>query len=182
MKQKLKVLGFFSPLIIFIIMVLFFWRGLGLDPHAVPSALINTPTPGFNLNRLEQPGVKLNNKIFKGQVSLLNVWATWCVSCADEHPVLIDIAHSKVVPIYGLDYKDNRQDALSWLKRYGNPYRAIGFDHNGSVAINWGVYGTPETFIIDKEGKIRYKQIGPITTEVWQQKLLPIVKQLQRDS
>ncbi len=182
MKQKLKVLGFFSPLIIFIIMVWFFWSGLSLNPHLVPSALLNTPVPEFNLNRLEQPSVKLTNKIFKDHVSLLNVWATWCVSCADEHPVLIDIAHSKIVPIYGLDYKDDRHDAVAWLKRFGNPYHAIGFDRRGSVAIDWGVYGTPETFIIDKQGRIRYKQIGPITTQLWQQKLLPIVKKLQQES
>lgn len=143
--------------------------------------LIGHATPAFNLPSLKKPDVKLSNQLFIGHVSLLNVWATWCVTCAEEHPVLVDIANSHIVPIYGLDYKDNRTHALQWLQHFGNPFKKIGFDGAGDVAINWGVYGTPETFVIDKKGVIRYKQIGPMTHAIWRNKLLPLVLKLKAE-
>lgn len=182
MNKLVNQLKAFIPLLLFIIIGFFLWRGLSLDPHKVPSALIGRNIPDFNLPRLTQPDSLLSNKLFLGHVSLLNVWATWCVACAEEHPILVDIAATKQVPIYGLDYKDSRPKALAYLKQYGDPYQVIGFDRAGKTAINWGVYGTPETFIIDKHGVIRYKQIGPINHKRWQQKLLPMVIALQKQS
>ncbi len=175
--QSIKVT---LPLLLLAFIGLFLWKGLSINPRVVPSVLVNEKTPEFNLPTLVNPQLTLSNRIFKGHVSLLNVWATWCVVCADEYPVLMSIAKTHEVKLYGLDYKDNRKAALKWLNKYGDPFNAIGFDKSGDTAINWGVYGTPETFIIDKEGIIRYKQIGEITNQIWQDKLLPIVKKLQK--
>lgn len=170
------------PLVIFAILLVFLWKGLSLDPHKLPSALLNKPMPPFQLSTVQMPTQLLTDKNLRGHVVLLNVWATWCVSCRAEHPVLMDIARDYSIPIYGIDYKDNRLSTLEWLQQLGNPYTAIGFDGAGNVAIDWGVYGTPETFIIDKEGIIRYKFIGPLTEDAWQNELLPIVQGLQRRS
>lgn len=169
------------PLIIFLFLGYFLWRGLDIDPTVVPSALLNQKTPEFNLLSLENPHIRLSNKIFLGHVSLLNVWATWCATCADEYPVLMQIHSENSIALYGLDYKDNRQTALNWISKFGNPYQAIGFDKTGNTAINWGVYGTPETFVIDKNSIIRYKVIGPITMNIWQKKLLPLINNLERN-
>lgn len=182
MSKRVKLIIFLLPLIIFLAIGLFFWRGLSMNPRLLPSALLNKPVPAFQLPSLLHPQQKLSDKLFQGHVSLVNVWATWCAVCADEYPILVGIAYQNVVPIYGLDYKDNRAHALAWIKKYGNPFKAIGFDKTGSVAINWGVYGTPETFVIDKHGVIRYKQVGPITNKIWQNKLLPLVEKLKRES
>lgn len=179
--KMLRYLKISIPLFVLMLIGYFLWQGLSLNPRLVPSALINKPVPEFNLASLKNPNRMLSNKLFKGHVSLLNVWATWCATCADEYPALIDIAHSKVVPIYGLDYKDNRLAALKWLKNYGNAFVLNGFDESGLTAINWGVYGTPETFIIDKHGIIRYKQVGEITQQLWKDKLLPIVLKLKQE-
>lgn len=170
------------PFILFLILVIFFWRGLHIDPRELPSVLINKPAPQIDLPTLQNTKQLLTTKNLMGHVSLVNVWATWCEACAEEHPVLVDIAATKKIMIYGLDYKDQRNAALNWLHNYGNPYHAIGFDEDGMVAINWGVYGAPETFVIDKQGIIRYKFIGPITQVVWQNEILPIVEKLQKVS
>lgn len=167
------------PLIIFAALAFFLWRGLSLNPRHLPSALINKPAPQFQLATVETPGATFSKKDLLGQVSLVNVWATWCVACREDHPVLMDIAAHSDVPIYGLDYKDDQKKAQQWLKVFGNPYQKIGFDASGNTAINWGVYGTPETFLVDKHGVIRYKQIGPMTHQVWQEKFLPLIKQLR---
>lgn len=177
--NALKQLKVFLPLLILAGIGYFLWQGLSINPRVVPSVLLNEKTPEFNLPSLLQPGDELSNKIFKGHVSLLNVWATWCVVCANEYPVMVNIAHTHEVKIYGLDYKDNRNSALAWIKKYGNAYSAIGFDETGKTAINWGVYGTPETFVIDKNGVIRYKQIGEVTHAIWVNKLLPLVEKLK---
>jgi len=170
---------FLVPLVIFIVMVAFLAVGLGLNPREVPSPLINKPAPAFQLPQLHQPGKTFSQQDMKGKVWLLNVWASWCVSCRQEHPVLMDLAKSNVVPIYGLNYKDPREDAIAWLKQLGDPYVLSIADRDGRVGIDFGVYGVPETFVIDKEGAIRYKQIGPVTPEALRDKILPLVKALQ---
>ncbi len=171
---------FLVPLAVFIVMVAFLAVGLGLNPREIPSPLINKAAPAFQLPQLHQPDKTFSQQDMKGKVWLLNVWASWCVSCRQEHPLLMDLAKSNVVPIYGLNYKDPREDALAWLKELGDPYVLSVADRNGRVGIDYGVYGVPETFVIDKEGAIRYKQIGPVTPEALRDKILPLVKELQQ--
>jgi cytochrome c biogenesis protein CcmG/thiol:disulfide interchange protein DsbE len=169
---------FLVPLAIFVVLVVFLGVGLKLDPRQVPSPLINKPAPSFQLARLDDPQKALSRKDMLGKVWLLNVWASWCGACRDEHPVLVEFSRSGIVPIYGLDYKDTREEALQWLKQFGNPYQASLFDQDGRVGIDYGVYGVPETFVIDKSGTIRYKQIGPITPQILREKILPLIKEL----
>jgi cytochrome c biogenesis protein CcmG/thiol:disulfide interchange protein DsbE len=177
-----KSLKFFLPLAVFIGIAAFLYRGLGMDPHTVPSPLINKPAPQFRLPRLEDPAKTLGTSDFKGKVALFNVWATWCVSCRAEHEVLMKMAKRDGILIYGLNYKDTRPEAKQWLQFYGDPYAANAFDANGRVGINWGVYGTPETFVIDRKGIIRHKVIGPITDEILHDTLLPLIKKLKSES
>ena len=169
------------PLILFIVMVAFLAVGLKLDPREVPSPFIGKPAPAFNLPQLADPGKSFSNANLQGQVSLLNVWASWCVSCKQEHPFLLKLAKQNILPIYGLDYKDEREAGMEWLNRLGNPYTVSVFDADGKVGIEWGVYGVPETFVIDKQGVIRHKHTGPITEESWQKTLLPLIIQLQKE-
>jgi cytochrome c biogenesis protein CcmG, thiol:disulfide interchange protein DsbE len=175
----MRSLRFIVPLALFLVLVGFLWHGLSLNPREVPSPLIGKPAPGFELARLDQPAKAVSEKDLRGQVWLLNVWASWCVSCMEEHPVLVQFARQNVVPIYGLNYKDNRADALSWLAKHGDPYTMSLSDPEGRVGIDYGVYGVPETYVIDKTGVIRYKRIGPVTEEVLAQKILPLVKELK---
>jgi cytochrome c biogenesis protein CcmG/thiol:disulfide interchange protein DsbE len=168
------------PLAIFIILVAFLWVGLWRDPREVPSPLIGKPAPSFALTQLHQPSQTLTNSDLKGKVWLLNVWASWCVSCREEHPLLMRLAASKVVPIYGLDYKDDPGAGRAWLAQNGDPYTASIVDRDGRVGIDYGVYGVPETFVVDKQGVIRYKQIGPLSLEALQQKILPLVRELDK--
>lgn len=170
---------FLIPLGVFAVMVLFLGIGLTLNPREVPSPLIGKPAPAFELSRVADAGQTLSPEDFKGQVALVNVWASWCVSCRQEHPVLLQLARQNVVPIYGLNYKDQREAAQGWLNQHGNPYIASAFDADGRVGINWGVYGVPETFVIDKAGLIRHKHTGPVTPESLDQELLPLIRQLQ---
>jgi len=170
---------FLVPLAVFIVMVAFLAVGLGLNPREVPSPLINKPAPAFVLPQLHQPDKTFSQQDMKGKVWLLNVWASWCVSCREEHPVLMDLAKSNAVPIYGLNYKDKPEDALAWLRQFGDPYALSIIDRDGRVGIDYGVYGVPETFVIDKQGAIRYKQIGPVTPAALKDKILPLVKELQ---
>jgi len=166
------------PLAVFIAMLVFLGAGLGLDPHEVPSPLIDKPAPVFRLQTLEPPSRLLSSEDMRGQVWLLNVWASWCSGCREEHPVLVEFAKTRVVPIVGLDYKDQPDDARRWLANFGNPYVASVSDLDGRTGIEFGVYGVPETFVIDKAGVIRYKQIGPITPKVLHDTILPLVKKL----
>jgi cytochrome c biogenesis protein CcmG/thiol:disulfide interchange protein DsbE len=156
------------------------FQGLYMDPTKVPSPLIDHPAPQFRLPELADPTRTVATEDLKKQVSLLNVWATWCVSCRHEHPLLMQLARQ--VPIFGLDYKDERPDARAWLQRFGNPSVANAFDADGRVGIDWGVYGTPETFIIDQAGQIRYKHIGPITAQDAQEIILPWVQKLRAEA
>lgn len=172
---------FLVPLIVFIVLVGFLAVGLKLDPREVPSPFIGKSAPAFELPQLAEPDKTFGNINLKGQVSLFNVWASWCVSCRQEHPLLIELSRQNILPIYGLDYKDQREDGLGWLKHYGNPYTLSAFDAEGKVGIDWGVYGVPETFVIDKQGVIRHKHTGPITPEAWQKTLLPLIIKLQQE-
>ena len=175
----LKQPRFILPLIIFALIVMLLWRGLELNPTEVPSPLINKPSPTFQSPELFKATQIITNADFIGQVTLFNVWATWCYACALEHDFLMQLAKDHSVNIYGLNYKNDPVLARKWLAEYGNPYKIVAVDQSGSVAIDWGVYGTPETFIIDKKGVIRYKHIGPITADVWAGTLQPIVQKLE---
>jgi cytochrome c biogenesis protein CcmG, thiol:disulfide interchange protein DsbE len=170
---------FLIPLGIFIVLIGFLAVGLRLDPREVPSPLINKPAPPFTLPELMDPQRTVSEKDMLGKVWLLNVWASWCVSCREEHPVLVAFSKRNIVPVYGLNYKDDRKDALAWLARLGNPYTMSIMDRDGRIGINYGVYGVPETYVIDKQGVIRYKQIGPVTPEILDAKIVPLVKKLQ---
>jgi cytochrome c biogenesis protein CcmG/thiol:disulfide interchange protein DsbE len=170
------------PLLIFAALVALLAVGLTRDPSRVPSPLIGKPVPAFDLPRLTEPDRTLGLDDLKGQVSLLNVWGSWCVACRVEHPFLMELAARGTVPIYGLNYKDDRDQAMTWLNRYGNPYTASAFDPKGRVGIDLGVYGAPETYIVDAEGTIAFKQIGPITEEVWKNEMLPLIQTLRGKS
>jgi cytochrome c biogenesis protein CcmG/thiol:disulfide interchange protein DsbE len=168
----------FLPLGIFVILVGFLGIGLTLNPREVPSPLINKPLPQFKLAVLSQPDKTIAAQDLAGQVWLLNVWASWCVACRIEHPVLVELAKTNQVPIYGLNYKDKSPAATAWLANFGNPYVQSLVDADGLVGIDLGVYGVPETFVVDKQGVIRYKQIGPVTPEALRDTILPLVKKL----
>ena len=170
---------FLLPLAIFVVVVGFLAVGLKLDPREVPSPLVGRSAPDFSLPQLHDPEKVFSPKELTGKVWLLNFWASWCGGCKDEHPVLMRLAQSGEVPIYGMDYKDRREEALTWLRRWGNPYPAIAVDESGRVGINYGVYGVPETYVIDKAGVIRYKQIGPLDEDTVKGKILPLVRELQ---
>ena len=171
---------FLIPLLLFVVLVGFLAVGLNRDPHEVPSPLINKPAPAFEIAQLEQPNKTFSPASMKGQVWILNVWASWCAACREEHPVLVDLAKSEVAPVIGLDYKDKREDALAMLARQGNPYLLSAYDANGRVGIDYGVYGVPETYVIDRAGVIRFKHIGPITSQTLNQKIYPLVSELKK--
>ncbi len=168
------------PLVIFVVLVGFMWRGLSLNPREIPSALINKPVPAFVLPLLHDPTKTLSAADMKGKVWLLNVWGSWCVSCRYEHPVLNALAKKGVVPIIGLNWKDRPEDAKSWLVKFGDPYKLSVSDLEGRVAIDFGVYGAPETFVIDKAGMIRFKHTGPISEEMMNQTLVPMIQGLNK--
>ncbi len=175
MKRYLK---FLIPLFIFLGLAGFLAAGLTLNPREVPSPLINKPAPQFALTRLDNPGITIKRADMLGKVWMLNVWASWCVACREEHALLVEFSKNKLLPIYGLNYKDERMAGMTWLSRLGNPYDASLFDQDGRVGIDWGVYGVPETFIVDREGVVRYKQIGPLTPEVLRDQIEPLVRRL----
>jgi len=168
----------FIPLGVFLVLVGFLFVGLFLNPREVPSPLIGKPAPQFTLNQLHQPGKTLGTPDMKGQVWLLNVWASWCVSCREEHPLLVELGKAKLVPIIGLNYKDEPAAGMKWLAQNGDPYNLSVVDRDGRVGIDFGVYGVPETFVIDKQGVIRMKHIGPVTPEVLRDDILPLVRKL----
>jgi len=173
---------FLIPLALFIALAVFLGIGLTKDPKLVPSPLIDKPAPSFELPRLHQPELKFSDRDFIGKVSLFNVWASWCAACRQEHPFLMKLAKEKAITIYGLNYKDAREDAKRWLVQHGgNPYDAIAYDDSGRAGMDWGVYGVPETFLIDKKGRVRYKHVGPLHQQVWQEQLLPLIQKLQAE-
>ena len=170
------------PLAIFIVLVILLAAGLKNDPKYIPSPFIGKPAPAFDLPVLHQPDKRIRHSDMKGQVWLLNVWASWCVSCRAEHEVVKRFVAMNIAPVYGLNYKDRPQDAQAWLKQLGDPYTASMMDIKGDVGIDWGVYGVPETFVIDKQGIVRYKQVGPLTNAVIDEKILPLLRELNAEA
>ncbi|HET9577903.1 MAG TPA: DsbE family thiol:disulfide interchange protein [Usitatibacter sp.] len=175
----MRALKFIIPLAVFVGLVVFFAVGLTRDPREVPSPFIDKPAPAFTLQQLHDANATFDPAQMRGKVWLLNVWASWCVSCRVEHPLLVEMSRKNLVPIIGLNYKDQRDDGKQWLDKFGNPYTLSAFDVEGKVGIDYGVYGVPETFVIDKQGVIRYKQIGPITPEALDKTLVPLIKKLE---
>jgi len=173
-----KALRYLLPLAVFIAIAFFLWRGLALNPREVPSPLIGKPVPAFKVPLLDDKSKTLSSAELRGKVYLLNVWGSWCVSCREEHPVLVELAKRGTIPIYGLNWKDKPADATAWLARFGDPYVASGVDADGKVAIDFGVYGAPETYLVDREGVIRFKQTGPLTWKVIEEKIMPLLAKL----
>jgi len=171
---------FILPLLIFLGVGVAFLRGFDRNPRDIPSALIDKPVPEFNLPAL--PGFKegLSSADLKGDVQLVNVFASWCVPCKVEHPIVARLAKEHGIPVRAINHKDKPQDAIAWLQRNGDPYRSIGVDADGRASIEWGVYGVPETFLVDRNGRIRYKHVGPLTPEAVQEQILPMVKELRK--
>ncbi|HRD95646.1 MAG TPA: DsbE family thiol:disulfide interchange protein [Rubrivivax sp.] len=174
MKRRL-----FIPLVLFVGLGTLLGVGLKLKPREVPSPFIDKPAPAFKLPQLSNAKADFDPAQMKGQVWLLNVWASWCAPCREEHPLLVDAARANAVPVVGLNYKDDPRAADEWLRKLGDPYQAIAVDRDGRVSIDYGVYGVPETFVIDREGVVRLKHIGPLTPEVWQRQVWPLVQRLQ---
>jgi cytochrome c biogenesis protein CcmG/thiol:disulfide interchange protein DsbE len=174
----MKSLKFLIPLSLFVLLAVFLAVGLRLNPREVPSPLIGKPAPEFTLPTLHQPEATISRKDLLGQVWILNVWASWCVACREEHPAVVEFGRRKIVPIYGLNYKDTRDAGMQWLARLGNPYVASLFDADGKLGIDFGVYGVPETFVIDRQGVIRFKHIGPMTPQILREQIEPLVKSL----
>lgn len=170
------------PLGIFGLLIVAFLFGLQHDPRKIPSVLIDKPVPAFSLAELSEPDVMITEQGLPSRPFLLNVWASWCTACLQEHPLLVSLSEQTGITIYGLNYKDEREAALQWLQRYGNPYEKSLFDHEGKTGIELGVYGVPETFIIDGNGIIRHKHIGPISGDSLRDTIMPILKQLKAES
>jgi cytochrome c biogenesis protein CcmG/thiol:disulfide interchange protein DsbE len=175
------MLKYIIPLVLFIILAVFLALGLNLNPREIPSPLLGKPAPAFSAPKLDEPSKLLSQSDLKGQVWLFNVWASWCASCRSEHPILIQLAQKKAVVIIGLNYKDEPEAAKRWLAQLGNPYDVSIMDQDGRIGIDWGVYGVPETFVIDKQGVIRYKHTGPVTSDDVQKTFLPLIAQLQAE-
>ena len=171
---------FLIPLGLFMVLVIFLGVGLRLNPQEIPSPFIGKPAPSFTLTQLEDGGKSFSPQDMRGKVWLLNVWASWCAPCRAELPTLVDFSKKAVVPIVGLDYTDVREDGNKWLRQFGNPYQLSAFDGDGKVGIDYGVYGVPETFVIDKSGVIRMKHVGPVTSAVIKDTLLPLIQELNR--
>lgn len=176
-KRRLVVL---IPLAAFLGLVLALAWGLTHDPSTIPSALIGKPVPQFSLPPVKGRTLGLSSEDLRGEVSLVNVFASWCVACREEHPVFMRMKADGLVPIHGLNYKDRPDDAARWLNTMGDPYTRTGADINGRVAIDWGVYGVPETFVITKDGRIAYKHIGAVTPKVLEETLLPLIRRMQQ--
>jgi cytochrome c biogenesis protein CcmG/thiol:disulfide interchange protein DsbE len=166
---------FILPAAAFAVLIVFFVIGLRRDPGTIPSPLIGKPAPAFSLESLGDPAWRIGSADFAGRAWILNVWATWCAGCRDEHGALLAIARENRVPIVGLNWRDDRSLALGWLEQLGNPYAAVAFDPEGRTAIDWGVYGAPETFLVGADGRVLKKHIGPITVDAWQREFVPLL-------
>ncbi len=171
----MKRLLLFLPLLVVVILGIVLFAGIGKDPTALESALIGKPVPEFSLPELENPDNTLDQSVFRGEVSLLNVWGTWCPACRDEHADLVWLAEEKGIRIVGLNYKDNRDLALQWLERLGDPYQITIFDPEGSLGFDLGVYGAPETYVIDTQGIVRHRHVGVVNEQVWREDLEPLI-------
>jgi len=175
------MLKYLTPLALFVVMAIFLALGLNLNPRDIPSPLINQPAPDFSLPVLGQPGRILKKQDLKGSVWILNVWASWCGSCRQEHPIFNQLANKKLVTLIGLNYKDEADAAKQWLGQLGNPYDVSIMDQEGRTGIDYGVYGVPETFIIDKKGIVRHKHTGPVDVNDMQNILIPLIQQLKAE-
>ncbi len=169
---------FLLPLGVFVVLIIFLLVGLTLNPREVPSPLIGKPAPAFRLVQLHNQAMTITPEELRGKVWLLNVWASWCAPCRQEHPLLVELARQNVVAIVGLNYKDERDTSIAWLQELGNPYLVSAYDHDGNVGIDWGVYGVPETFVIDKAGIIRHKITGALTPTHIRDEIIPLIKEL----
>ncbi len=176
-----KKISFVFVLVITILIVAVLGRSLFLDPNRLPSTLIGKQAPELALPTLYYPDRITSNKDFLGHITLLNVWASWCRACLEEHAFLMELGRKEYLTIYGLNYKDNEENAKKYLQDQGNPYKWIAVDPKGQVAIDWGVYGSPETFLIDKKGKVRYRQVGALTPKIWEETIYPIVEAIQHE-
>jgi len=175
----MRSVRYLLPLAVFLGVSWFLYRGLYLDPREIPSPLIGKAAPEFRLESLEHPGQVVDRKDMLGKVWILNAWASWCVACREEHPILVEYSRTPgAVPVVGLNYKDTRVDGMRWLAQFGNPYSTSVYDEAGRTGIDYGVYAVPETFLIDRSGVIRFKQIGPVTPEVLREKILPLIRKL----
>lgn len=179
-QRKSMHLAHVIPLLVFAVVAVFFAIGLTLDPRVVPSALIGKPVPEFDLPPVKGRTLGLSDKDLKGEVSLVNVFASWCTACLEEHPLFMKLARDNVVPIHGLNYKDKPDDAERWLDRLGDPYTRTGADRDGRVAIDWGVYGVPETFVVDRQGRIVHKHIGVLKQEAFENDIMPLIDDLRK--
>lgn len=177
----MKALKALLPLIVCSLLLILLWRGLSLHPSEVPSPLVNQKLPEFTASDLLNPSKIASNQDFYSHVTLVNVWASWCYICAEEHAFLMELAKEHDIFIYGLNYKDTAADAKKWLDEKGNPYRVIAFDPEGKTGMEWGVYGAPETFLIDKKGMVRYKVIGALTREMWENKLKSLMLEMESE-
>ena len=170
---------FFLPLIAFGVLIAVFVVGLTMDPSRIPSPLVDNPAPEFTLPSLQDPNDSVGSADYAGQMALVNIWATWCPGCRQEHGFLMELANEGRVPIFGLNWRDNRNDALQWLDVLGDPYMASAFDADGRVGIDWGAYGAPETFLVDKNGVVIHKHIAPLTRAIWERDFLPLIEQAE---
>lgn len=173
-------IAMFTPIVLFLGMAVLFGIGLTLNPREIPSPLIGKPVPEFDLPPVKGRTLGLSSASLQGEVSLVNVFASWCTACREEHPLFMQLQKSRVIPLHGLNYKDKPDDAAKWLDELGDPYTRTGADLNGRVGIDWGVYGVPETFVIDRNGRIAYKHIGALTPRVLEQKILPLIAELRK--
>ncbi len=178
----MKPFKFIMPLLIFIVIAIILWGGLSRPPNLIPSPLIGKSAPSFHVDQLTDLHKKTSNKDFIGHLTLVNVWATWCATCKEEHEFLLKLSNHHDLMLYGLNYKDDAEKARKWLSILGNPYQIIAFDPEGKVAIDWGVYGTPETFILDKKGIIRHKHIGALSMEIWEREIQPLIRKLEMET
>lgn len=172
--------GFLVPIVFFVVLAIALGWGLTRDPSLIPSVLIGKPVPEFDLPPVQGRTLGLSRADLKGEVSLVNVFASWCTACRDEHPMFMRLKEDGIVPIHGINYKDRPQDAARWLRELGDPYTRTGADRDGRVSIEWGVYGVPETFVIDRDGRIVFKQVGPVTPKVYRDKIGPLIEELRK--
>jgi cytochrome c biogenesis protein CcmG/thiol:disulfide interchange protein DsbE len=178
--SALRRLGFLLPVLVFVMIAVGLGIGLTRNPQEIPSALIGKPVPEFSLQPVQGRSLGLSSADLQGEVSLVNVFASWCTACRYEHPLFMQLEEDGVVPTHGLNYKDRPEDAAKWLDDLGDPYTRTGADLDGRVGIEWGVYGVPETFVIDRDGRIAFKHVGPVLPEVWRDKIAPLVEKLRR--
>ncbi|MBT8077557.1 MAG: DsbE family thiol:disulfide interchange protein [Gammaproteobacteria bacterium] len=176
------MLRYAAPAIVFAGMVAMFYFALGRDPGELPSPYLGKPAPQFELPRVKDPSATIGSADYAGQTVLVNIWATWCVGCRQEHDFLLQLANSNAIPIIGINWRDQRQEAITWLRQLGDPYVASGYDADGRVGIDWGAYGAPETFLIGPDGTVLYKHISPLTQQVWEQEFVPRIEQVKQAS